>query len=296
MRNLKTLTYTLAFGLTTSFAAAQVGNITAGDVPKQEKAEQQVKITNGPNVTGITGTSATIKWTTDSTSANHVKYRPTSGGEWKEAFNGQGSKDHAMNLSGLQPNTTYEYQIMTRLLHTRTSGQFKTAATAAGTMPDVNGTGGYMSTADASTAASTTTAASASSDRVALYRAVNSNGAHAFVLDQNNVANGFRVEGVSGYLMKNQVSSSTKLYALKNQNDYFYTTDESERQRAIAAGFSDMGVAGWIATSQLPGTKPMYRLFHSNGQHFYTTDENEKNGAVSQGWKDEGITGYVWAQ
>ena len=55
-------------------------------------------------------------------------------------------------MRGLTPNTTYEYQILTRDGDVRTSGQFKTAATASGTMPDVNGSGASSGSSSSSSA------------------------------------------------------------------------------------------------------------------------------------------------
>ncbi len=114
-------------------AVAQVSNAA------QEKAEKAVQITEGPSVVQITGNHAVLKWKTNNIAANNVQYRPTSGGEWKKGWVKQGSKEHWIPLRNLTPNTTYEYQILTRDGDVRTSGQFKTAATGNGKMPDVNG-------------------------------------------------------------------------------------------------------------------------------------------------------------
>lgn len=116
---------------TTGASAAESG---------MDPAERNVHITQGPTVTHITGSSAVLKWTTDRTAANNVQYRPSSGGEWKKAWVKEGSKEHWIPLKDLKTNETYEYQILTRDGTVRTSGQFKTASTATGTMPDVTGT------------------------------------------------------------------------------------------------------------------------------------------------------------
>jgi hypothetical protein len=136
-----------------------------------EASEKNVRITAGPNITNIGGNSATIHWTTDKNAANHVKYRVAGSGNWQSAFNRGGSRDHSMQLTGLQPGQTYEWQILTRDGDVRTSGQFQTAATAGGTAPDVNAssTGGTPSTPGAPSGA-----------KVPLYRFVNANGAHLY--------------------------------------------------------------------------------------------------------------------
>jgi hypothetical protein len=104
---------------------------------QQAEAEKTHAIVSGPVVSGITGTSATIKWTTNGVAANHVRYRPVGSQQWKEAFKKEGSADHSVTLSDLTPNTNYEYNILTGSATVRSEGAFQTAPTATGTMPDV---------------------------------------------------------------------------------------------------------------------------------------------------------------
>lgn len=64
-----------------------------------------------------------------------------------------------------------------------------------------------------------------------------------------------------------------------------------------APGAIDEGAHGWIATSQLPGTVPLYRLFNGAApDHFYTTSDSERAFATAIGYADEGVAGYVWTQ
>jgi uncharacterized protein DUF5648 len=80
-------------------------------------------------------------------------------------------------------------------------------------------------------------------------------------------------------------------------DNHFYTTSAAERDRASKQGYRDEGVAGYVATSQVPGTVPLYRLVRQEGPrviHLYTTSQSERDNAVrSQGFKAEGIAGYV---
>src|SRR5215831_10040393 len=102
--------------------------------------EKAVQITSGPSITNITGGTATINWTTNAPGANHVRYRVAgSNSGWKSAYHSGGGTSHSLQLAGLEPGKTYEWQILTRDGDVRTAGQFQTAATAAGTAPDVNG-------------------------------------------------------------------------------------------------------------------------------------------------------------
>jgi Purple acid Phosphatase, N-terminal domain len=92
-----------------------------------EKSEKAVQITQGPTVENVTGNSATITWTTDKPGANHVRYRVAgSNSEWKSAFHSGGGTTHNLQLTGLEPSKTYEWQILTRDGDVRQQGQFQT--------------------------------------------------------------------------------------------------------------------------------------------------------------------------
>jgi hypothetical protein len=282
----------LALGLTTGAYAAQ---------DKLSGAEADVQITQQPTATHVTGNQAILTWKTDSTAANNVLYRPVGSSEWKHEFIAKGSKDHWVKLTGLQPNTKYEYQILTTSNKVRAAGQFDTSAS-----------GSSASTTSASTAPMTASTADQSgmvanssvgphtqNGRVTLYRAVNStNGAHTFTSSQSEVPAGFTMQGVAGYLVGRDVGNGTApLYAMTHANgDYFYTTDANERQQAAQAGWQDKGIIGYIATNQQTGTVPLYRMSGPNGLHFYTADPNERAQAASQGWKDVGVVGYIWTR
>jgi phosphodiesterase/alkaline phosphatase D-like protein len=114
----------LALGLTTGAYATQ---------DKLEGAEANVQITQQPQAIHVDGDSAILTWKTDSTAANNVLYRPVGSSEWKHAFLAKGSKDHWMKLSGLQPKTKYEYQVLTTSNKVRAAGQFETAAAGSST-------------------------------------------------------------------------------------------------------------------------------------------------------------------
>ena len=194
-------------------------------------------------------------------------------------------------MTGLQPGQNVEWQILTRDGDVRTSGQFQTAATAAGTAPDVN----------ASTAANTTAAAPGSSTgtHVPVYRMDNtSNGTHLYTTSsQQSVPNSTQAQ-TGFYVASSQESGTVPLYHLVAPNgDNFYTQDANERNSVIARGYKDEGVLGYVASSQQPGTVPLYRLYNSsNGMHFYTAQPNEVASLSGQGFHQEGIAGYVWNQ
>lgn len=290
----------LALGLSTGAYAVQK------DKDKLEGAEAKVQITQQPQAIHVDHDSAIITWKTDSTAANNVQYRPTGSSEWKHSFLPKGSKDHWMKLTGLQPKTKYEYQILTTSNEVRASGQFETtgsssASSATSGSSDSNpalpqGSG----PAQGSNTGMVPNAAEVSSQhgRVTLYRAVNSStGAHTFTSSQSDVPSGFQVQGVAGYLTGKQAASTAPLYGLSHaNNDFVYVTDANERQQAISQGWQDKGIIGYIATNQQKGTIPMYRMTGPNGLNFYTSDPNEHAQAASQGWKDVGVVGYIWSK
>jgi hypothetical protein len=260
-----------------------------------QASEKAVQITQGPTITNITGNSATINWTTNSAGANHVRYRVAgSNSAWKSAYASGGGTNHSLQMTGLEPSKTYEWQILTRDGDLRTAGQFQSAA-AGGTAPDVNANAGNAP------AYPTSPAPGASNDgKVPLYRASNSAGnIHLYTTnagDQN--ANGFHAEGTTGYLLSSQGSGTVPLYRLTGSNgDTMLTQASSERLAMQTRGYSDNGIIGYIATTQAPGTQPLYRLSTADGStHFFTTSTAEKSQFQSQGWRDEGVTGYIYQQ
>jgi Repeat of unknown function (DUF5648)/Purple acid Phosphatase, N-terminal domain len=280
------------FGLSLMFLATAA----YAQKPMDQASEKHVQITQGPTITNITGTSATINWTTNSAGANHVRYRVAgSNGQWKSAFHSGGGTSHSLQLTGLEPGKTYEWQILTRDGDLRTQGQFQTAGTATGTAPDVNA--GSSTPAPAPSGPAQGGGGSPAGAMVPLYRGVNQHGAHLYTVNANDLSqNGFRSDGTVGNLMSSQGNGAVPLYRLSSaQGDSFLTADVNERNRATANGLQDLGIVGYIATSQQPGTQPLYRLYNTGaGQHLYTTSIAERQQAMQSGLKDENIVGYVW--
>jgi uncharacterized protein DUF5648/purple acid phosphatase-like protein len=260
--------------------------------PMDQASEKAVQITSGPNITNITPTGATINWTTNSAGANHVRYRIAgSNNAWQSAYHAGGGTSHSLQLSGLQPGKTYEWQILTRDGDLRTAGQFQTPSS--GTAPDVNASATTPATAPPTTGASPT------GTKVPLYRGVsNTAGTHVYSTNPADASNGARMEGVSGYLMQSQAPETVPLYKLVNAaGDELLTADANERASATASGYSDQGVLGYVATSQQTGTQPLYKVASAdNKSHFYTTNSGERDQVVGRGWRDQGVVGYVWTQ
>jgi hypothetical protein len=260
-----------------------------------QASEKAVQITSGPSITNITGSTATINWTTNSAGANHVRYRVAgSNSAWKSSYAPGGGTSHSLQLTGLEPGKTYEWQILTRDGDLRTAGQFQSAATANGTAPDVNANAGAAPASPAQGSGDT------SIGKVPLYRSSNSTGnLHLYTTnagEQN--ANGFHAEGTTGYLLPSQGSGTVPLYRMTGSNgDTLLTQDGNERAAMQTHGYRDNGIIGYIATSQAPGTQPLYQLSSADGSaHLYTTSSSEKAQFQSQGWKDQGLVGYIYQQ
>ena len=80
--------------------------------------------------------------------------------------------------------------------------------------------------------------------------------------------------------------------------NHFYTTSATERDHAVNhLGFKYEGIAGYVFSTQVTGSVPLYRLVLATStvlDHFYTTSAAERDNAVkTYSYKDEGIQCYV---
>lgn len=267
---------------------------TFAQKPMDQASEKAVQITSGPNITGITPTGATINWTTNSPGANHVRYRVAGSNEaWKSAYHSGGGTSHSLQMTGLQPGKTYEWQILTRDGDLRTAGQFQTPTS--GTAPDVNAS----ATTPAQPGAPVTGSSNPSIAKTPVYRGVGPMGAHDYSTSATDAsAGGFKMEGVAFYVASSPTDGTVPLYRLTNsKGDNLLTTDANQRATFQRQGYQDKGVVGYVATSPLAGAQPLYQVSTADGAtHFYTASAGEQASVLSQGWKDQGTIGYVWTQ
>jgi len=70
-----------------------------------------VRITNGPGVQNITGTTAMVFWNTSAPSGAVVRYGTSRDSLSQTAEEPWGQTSHSVELKNLQPNTTYYFQI-----------------------------------------------------------------------------------------------------------------------------------------------------------------------------------------
>ncbi len=80
--------------------------------------------------------------------------------------------------------------------------------------------------------------------------------------------------------------------------NHFYTTSATERDNAVNhLGFKYEGIAGYVFSTQVTGSIPLYRLVLATStvlDHFYTTSAAERDNAVkTYSYKYEGIQCYV---
>lgn len=67
------------------------------------------------------------------------------------------------------------------------------------------------------------------------------------------------------------------------------TTDPNEHRSMQARGYHDMGIAGYVESSQAAGTQPLYRMAKSDGSaHFYTASATEHAQFAAQGGEMRG--------
>jgi hypothetical protein len=133
--------------------------------------------------------------------------------------------------------------------------------------------------------------------RVGIHRLYNPNNHdHLYGLDPNEGGYlGYYPEGVNYfYVLAQPAADHTGLYRCYVQwsGDHMLSTDPN------CEGTVNEGLLGQIATTQVAGTVPLYRLYNpSNRDHFYTVDANERQYAMwYYGYTDEGVTGYVYLQ
>lgn len=270
---------------TGSQAQSQIGQFNTGSGSgsgaaamqgvSMQGGQQAGNISGAPMVESVTNNQAKIAWSVSGAGGNEIiRYgtSPSALNQTAQAVNAGGGTERA-TLSNLQPNTTYYYVVSSpQGQPIAQMGQFTTS--------------------------------NENSTRIPLYRSAAPNGSHLFTTSypeqHNAVTNmGYKREGVTGYIEKNQGPGDVPLYRLRGPNgDHFYTANPQERQTAITnSHYADEGVVGYIASAPEAGTQPLYRVFNPHsGEHFYTTNAGERQQLLSSGWQDNGVVGYVWNQ
>ena len=123
-----------------SSSASSNTSSQSGSSASSNGAVDNVRILDGPRPQNVTPNSASIYWRTDDVAASDVHYGTDANNPIQRAYERGGSRDHTVELTNLQPGQTYYFQIMRRDGSVRTTGQFSTPTSSAGsTTPSTNG-------------------------------------------------------------------------------------------------------------------------------------------------------------
>jgi len=264
--------------------------------PMDDDNERRVRIVRGPDIVNVTDDSATINWVTNFSGANHVRYRVAgSNDQWQSAYQQGGGTNHSLQLTGLQPGRTYEWQILTRDGDLRTSGQFQTARR------DYRG-GDYDRDRDRRDHDRDGDRYDGRDyrNRVPLYRASNSQGSiHLYTTNGNEQnSRGFHAEGTTGYILTSPRRGTVPLYRMYGPNgDMLLTVEQDAVAKMRGYGYREDGILGYVAGTQMPGTQTLFALVNQDGSlHFFTASERERRQFLHRGWQELGPAGYIWTQ
>lgn len=102
------------------------------------------------------------------------------------------------------------------------------------------------------------------------------------------------LNGVEGYILKNQLAGSIPLYEYYNDGifDHYTTTDPNV---ASYSGWKKQGIAGYVYKSPSTdiSTVPLYEFYNESGRnHFTSTNPNIH--VLFSGWARNSITGYIY--
>ena len=262
--------------------------------PMDSDDERRVRIVRGPDIVNVTDDSATINWITNFSGANHVRYRVAgSNDQWQSAYQQGGGTNHSLQLTGLQPGRTYEWQILTRDGDLRTSGQFQTARR------DYRG-GDYDRDRRDHDRDGDRYDGRDYRNRVPLYRASNSQGSiHLYTTNGNEQnSRGFHAEGTTGYILTSPRRGTVPLYRMYGPNgDMLLTVEQDAVAKMRGYGYREDGILGYVAGTQMPGTQTLFALVNQDGSlHFFTASERERRQFLHRGWQELGPAGYIWTQ
>lgn len=262
--------------------------------PMDDDDERRVRIVRGPDIVNVTDDSATINWVTNFSGANHVRYRVAgSNDQWQSAYQQGGGTNHSLQLTGLQPGRTYDWQILTRDGDLRTSGQFQTARR------DYRG-GDRDGDRDHDRDRDRNYNSRDYRGRVPLYRASNSDGSiHLYTTNGNEQnSRGFHAEGTTGYVLTSPRRGTVPLYRMYGPNgDMLLTVEQDAVGKMRGYGYREDGILGYVAGTQMPGTQVLFAMVNQDGSlHFFTTSERERRQFLRRGWQELGPAGYIWTQ
>jgi phosphodiesterase/alkaline phosphatase D-like protein len=107
-------------------AAESTKGAAATGAARGERAQDNIKIEAGPIPQNVADSSAKIWWTTNAPAETKVRYGRDPNNQDQLAQRPWGLKDHNVELTNLQPDTIYYYNLVTPEDALRVQGQFKT--------------------------------------------------------------------------------------------------------------------------------------------------------------------------
>lgn len=125
------------------------------------------------------------------------------------------------------------------------------------------------------------------------YREVSNTHSTEFYWPENWEKIGFILEGSLGFISSTPFAGGTAIYGCGGPGNwnYFSSVDENCEGQVVVP----YGRKGYIATSQLPGTMPLFRcVFRWNGKHFRHFDTLQANCEGVSGAVNNGPLGYVF--
>jgi hypothetical protein len=131
--------------------------------------------------------------------------------------------------------------------------------------------------------------------RTALHRKGWTGGDHLYTTDANEASGTYTLEDGAGhpYYFATNTRAGTgwaPLYRCYASGHHY-----ESRSSTCEASVVPEGQHGYVATTQLPGTVPLYRRRNVySGDSFVTIDPAEAQGVLAYNYVDEGILGYVW--
>lgn len=155
-------------------------------------------------------------------------------------------------------------------------------------------TGGGGGGGGGGTTASTCTTSSYVDKLTAIYRWWSpSLSDHMYTTNANEKPNGYRYEGISGYVFNTQVSGTQPIYRSSKASigaHYYGTTND-----AAQYGYTPEGIIGYAFPSSVSGSSPWYRLHKGDPVNDYvqTTSEQERNSIAELGYSNDGTVAYL---
>ncbi|MBI4690777.1 MAG: hypothetical protein HY754_11020 [Nitrospirae bacterium] len=112
-------------------------------------------------------------------------------------------------------------------------------------------------------------------------------------------SSGYSYEKIEAYISDRKFDDPNCGYLFRLYNPvsdiHFYTSSETEKDNKIIAGYSYEGIAGFVYTTAVEGTSPLYYLEKTaDTDNFYTISKFEYDNAINNyGFISNGAMGYV---